>query len=138
VAVVVAVALATGLVAGFLLPRFLPARGRSTSTGSASSRWSTGRPAIADEQQAGLGRRTIDSLRAGVVVLDDNDVPVLINPAARAMGLLRTGSTPGSIAAHPLIRTLAGQATARGRTRWACTCGPWVSGTGSSRSRRST
>ncbi|MET8282099.1 ATP-binding protein [Micromonospora sp. NPDC005174] len=117
VAVVVAVALATGLVAGLLLPRFLPARGRSTSTGSASSRWSTGRPAIADEQQAGLGRRTIDSLRAGVVVLGDDDVPVLINPAARAMGLLRTGSTPGSIAAHPLIRTLAGQVRRTGVRR---------------------
>ncbi|MGC4769375.1 sensor histidine kinase [Micromonospora sp. DT44] len=117
VAVVVAVALAAGLVAGFLLPRFLPVRGGSTSTGSASSRWSRGRPAIADEQQAGLGRRTIDSLRAGVVVLDDDDTPVLINPAARAMGLLRTGSTPGSIAAHPLIRTLAGQVRRTGVRR---------------------
>lgn len=76
-----------------------------------------GRPAIADEQQAGLGRRTIDSLRAGVVVLDNDDVPVLINPAARAMGLLRTGSTPGSIAAHPLIRTLAGQVRRTGVRR---------------------
>ncbi|MEV4210676.1 ATP-binding protein [Micromonospora sp. NPDC049662] len=117
VAVVVAVALAAGVVVGVLLPRFLPARGGSTSTGSASSRWSTGRPAIADSQQAGLGRRTIDSLRAGVVVLDDDDVPVLINPAARAMGLLRTGSTPGSIAAHPLIRTLAGQVRRTGVRR---------------------
>ncbi|MFI5925997.1 sensor histidine kinase [Micromonospora sp. NPDC051543] len=117
VAVVVAVALAAGLVVGLLLPRFLPARGGSTSTGSASSRWSRGRPAIADEQQAGLGRRTIDSLRAGVVVLDDDDTPVLINPAARAMGLLRTGSTPGSIAAHPLIRTLAGQVRRTGVRR---------------------
>jgi signal transduction histidine kinase len=117
VAVVVAVALAAGLVAGLLLPRFLPAGGRSTSTGSASSRWSRGRPAIADLQQAGLGRRTIDSLRAGVVVLDDDDVPVLINPAARAMGLLRTGTTPGSIAAHPLIRTLAGQVRRTGVRR---------------------
>ncbi|MEU0549451.1 ATP-binding protein [Micromonospora sp. NPDC005979] len=117
VAVVVAVALAAGVVVGLLLPRFLPARGGSTSTGSASSRWSTGRPAIADEQQAGLGRRTIDSLRAGVVVLDDDDTPVLINPAARAMGLLRTGSTPGSIAAHPLIRTLAGQVRRTGVRR---------------------
>ncbi|WP_408630560.1 sensor histidine kinase [Micromonospora chokoriensis] len=76
-----------------------------------------GRPAIADEQQTGLGRRTIDSLRAGVVVLDNDDVPVLINPAARAMGLLRTGSTPGSIAAHPLIRTLAGQVRRTGVRR---------------------
>ncbi|MFY1617990.1 sensor histidine kinase [Micromonospora sp. WMMD736] len=95
-----AVALATGVVVGLLLPR-----------------WSRGRPAIADEQQAGLGRRTIDSLRAGVVVLDDDDEPVLINPAARAMGLLRTGSTPGSIAAHPLIRTLAGQVRRTGVRR---------------------
>lgn len=117
-AVVVAVALVAGLAAGFVLPRFLPARRRpSTSTGSADSRWSRGRPAIADEQQTGLGRRTIDSLRAGVVVLDDDDTPVLINPAARAMGLLRTGSTPGSIAAHPLIRTLAGQVRRTGVRR---------------------
>ncbi|MFF0469107.1 sensor histidine kinase [Micromonospora zamorensis] len=118
VAVVVAVALVAGLAAGFLLPRFLPARdGLSTSTGSASSRWSRGRPAIADEQQTGLGRRTIDSLRAGVVVLDNDDEPVLINPAARAMGLLRAGSSPGSIAAHPLIRTLAGQVRRTGVRR---------------------
>lgn len=117
-AVVVALALVAGMAAGLLLPRFLPRRdGRSTSTGSVSFRWSRGRPAIADEQQAGLGRRTIDSLRAGVVVLDNDDVPVLINPAARAMGLLRTGSTPGSIAAHPLIRTLAGQVRRTGVRR---------------------
>ncbi|WP_433313516.1 sensor histidine kinase [Micromonospora sp. CA-269861] len=118
VAVVVAVALVAGMAAGLLLPRFLPRRDdRSTPTGSVSFRWSRGRPAIGDEQQAGLGRRTIDSLRAGVVVLDNDDVPVLINPAARAMGLLRTGSTPGSIAAHPLIRTLAGQVRRTGVRR---------------------
>ncbi|MBQ1016158.1 two-component sensor histidine kinase, partial [Micromonospora sp. M51] len=71
VAVVVVVALVAGMVAGLLLPRFLPRRDdRSASTGSVSFRWNRGRPAIADEQQAGLGRRTIDSLRAGVVVLD--------------------------------------------------------------------
>lgn len=51
------------------------------------------------------------------MVLDNDDVPVLINPAARAMGLLRTGSTPGSIAAHPLIRTLAGQVRRTGVRR---------------------
>ncbi|MET8230932.1 ATP-binding protein [Micromonospora sp. NPDC005298] len=117
VAVVVAVALVAGLAAGLVLSRFWANRNRSTSTGSESSRWSRGRPAIADEQQAGLGRRTIDSLRAGVVVLDNDDVPVLINPAARAMGLLRTGSAPGTIAAHPLIRTLAGQVRRTGVRR---------------------
>ena len=46
-----------------------------------------------------------------------DDVPVLVNPAARAMGLLRTGATPGSIAAHPLIRTLAGQVRRTGVRR---------------------
>ncbi|MER7893626.1 ATP-binding protein [Micromonospora sp. NPDC094482] len=118
VAVVVAVALATGVVAGFMLPRIVPAlRRRVASTGSGSSLWNMGRPAIADDPQVGLGRRTIDSLRAGVVVLDPDDVPVLVNPAARAMGLLRTGTSPGSIAAHPLIRTLAGQVRRTGIRR---------------------
>ncbi|MEU8299425.1 ATP-binding protein [Micromonospora sp. NPDC048909] len=118
VAVVVAVALATGVVAGFMLPRIVPALGRRVaSTGSGSSLWNMGRPAIADDPQVGLGRRTIDSLRAGVVVLDPDDVPVLVNPAARAMGLLRTGTSPGSIAAHPLIRTLAGQVRRTGIRR---------------------
>ncbi|WDZ87912.1 ATP-binding protein [Micromonospora cathayae] len=82
--------------------------------------WNMGRPAIADDQQgglSGLGRKTIDSLRAGVVVLGPDDVPVLVNPAARAMGLLRTGATPGSMAAHPLIRTLAGQVRRTGVRR---------------------
>ncbi|MFJ8688423.1 sensor histidine kinase [Micromonospora wenchangensis] len=79
-----------------------------------------GRRAIPDDQSGGLtglGRKTIDSLRAGVVVLGPDDVPVLVNPAARAMGLLRTGATPGSIAAHPLIRTLAGQVRRTGVRR---------------------
>ncbi|TDB71211.1 cell wall metabolism sensor histidine kinase WalK [Micromonospora sp. KC723] len=120
-AAAVAVALATGLVAGLALARH---RGswwrRPASPGSTGSRWSMGRPAIPDDQQgglSGLGRKTIDSLRAGVVVLDQDDVPVLVNPAARAMGLLRTGATPGSIAAHPLIRTLAGQVRRTGVRR---------------------
>ncbi|WBB66237.1 ATP-binding protein [Micromonospora sp. WMMD812] len=117
VAVAVAVALAAGVAAGLLLPRIMPAAGRrAASTGSGSSlNW--GRPAITDDPQVGLGRRTIDSLRAGVVVLDPDDVPVLVNPAARAMGLLRTGTSPGSIAAHPLIRTLAGQVRRTGIRR---------------------
>ncbi|MEV0152796.1 ATP-binding protein [Micromonospora sp. NPDC050686] len=120
-AVVVAVALATGLVAGALLAA--PVGNwwhRRASRGSAVSRRSRGRPAIADEQQvalSGIGRKTIDSLRAGVVVLDPDDVPVLVNPAARAMGLLRTGATPGSLAPHPLIRTLAGQVRRTGVRR---------------------
>ncbi|MEU6201989.1 ATP-binding protein [Micromonospora musae] len=118
VAVVVAVALATGVVVGIFLPGIRSRwSSRDKSTGGGSSLVSRGRPAIADDPQAGLGRRTIDSLRAGVVVLDPDDVPVLVNPAARAMGLLRTGASPGSIAAHPLIRTLAGQVRRTGIRR---------------------
>ncbi|MGS2613255.1 ATP-binding protein [Micromonospora sp. LZ34] len=119
VTVGVVVGLVAGLAAGFLLVRSVPAlRARVTSAGGRSGRrLGRGRLAIADDQQAGLGRRTIDSLRAGVVVLDAEDQPVLVNPAARAMGLLRTGATPGSIAAHPLIRTLAGQVRRTGVRR---------------------
>ncbi|MEU5725792.1 MULTISPECIES: ATP-binding protein [unclassified Micromonospora] len=121
VAAVVAVALVAGLVAGLLLSgRVRQWRRRSASSGSERSRWQAGRPAIPDEQQgglSGLGRKTIDSLRAGVVVLDPDDQPVLVNPAARAMGLLRTGGTPGTMVAHPLIRTLAGQVRRTGVRR---------------------
>ena len=53
------------------------------------------RSADQDEARPGLGRRSLDSLRVGVVVLDADDVPVLVNPAARAMGLLRAGGEPG-------------------------------------------
>jgi two-component system sensor histidine kinase SenX3 len=132
VPVAVVVGLTVGLAAGLLLPRMLPTLRRRPSgaggtvfgaTGRPARGWSIfgwGRPAIADEFQAevpGLGRRTIDSMRAGVVVLGPDDVPVLVNPAARAMGLLRTGPRPGSIAAHPLIRTLAGQVRRTGVRR---------------------
>ncbi|WP_201749817.1 sensor histidine kinase [Micromonospora sicca] len=121
VAIVVALALVTGLVAGLLLSRPLGDRWRrSRLSGDGGLRPSAGRPEMPDDQQSGLsglGRKTIDSLRAGVVVLDPGDVPVLVNPAARALGLLRTGPTPGSIAAHPLIRTLAGQVRRTGVRR---------------------
>ncbi|MFI6824720.1 sensor histidine kinase [Micromonospora sp. NPDC050187] len=116
----VVLALVIGLVTGLLLARYA-LRSRASGTSAAGSGWNTaGRPAMPDDQQAGLsglGRRTIDSLRAGVVVLDSDDQPVLVNPAARAMGLLRTGTTPGSMAAHPLIRTLAGQVRRTGVRR---------------------
>ncbi|MBW4703427.1 MULTISPECIES: cell wall metabolism sensor histidine kinase WalK [unclassified Micromonospora] len=120
-AVAIVVALGTGLVAGLLLSRTVHDwRRRAASSGSEGSRWNLGRRAIPDDQSGGLtglGRKTIDSLRAGVVVLGPDDVPVLVNPAARAMGLLRTGATPGTIAAHPLIRTLAGQVRRTGVRR---------------------
>ncbi|SDY06842.1 two-component system, OmpR family, sensor histidine kinase SenX3 [Micromonospora pattaloongensis] len=79
-----------------------------------------GRGAITREQQgplAGLGRRSLDSLRVGVVVLDKDDEPVLVNPAARAMGLLRSAGRPGTLVAHPIVRTLAGQVRRTGVRR---------------------
>ncbi|MGW0501555.1 ATP-binding protein [Micromonospora sp. NPDC003241] len=120
VTVGVASALVVGVVAGLSLSRFVPAARRSAGSagrGWAGLRLGRGRHTIADEVQVGLGRRAIDSLRAGVVVLDPEDVPVLVNPAARALGLLRTGGRPGSIIAHPLVRTLAGQVRRTGVRR---------------------
>jgi two-component system sensor histidine kinase SenX3 len=70
-----------------------------------------GRPAIAEDEgtPAGLCREIVDSLRVGIVVLDPADRPVLTNSAARAMGLLRAGAEPGTVVAHPVVRTLAGR-----------------------------
>src|SRR3989440_8712153 len=66
----------------------------------------------------GLGRRSLDALRVGVLVLDAEDRPVLANPAAKEMGLLRAGTTVGgSPVAHTVVRTLAGQARRTGSRR---------------------
>jgi two-component system sensor histidine kinase SenX3 len=61
------------------------------------------------DPRGGLARMSLDSLRVGVVVLDESDEPVLVNPSARAMGLLRAGGKPGTMLAHPIVRSLAGQ-----------------------------
>jgi two-component system sensor histidine kinase SenX3 len=57
-----------------------------------------------------LGRRSLDALRVAVLVLDDEDHPVVANPSAREMGLLRAGVAGGPPVAHTVVRTLAGQA----------------------------
>ena len=116
------VALAVGVVAGLLFAR---ARRSPESAGVPGPRSDKGGRTIEtdDEQPAGkhgmkgLGRKSLDSLRVGVVVLDSEDHPVLVNPAARAMGLLRSGGAPGTIAAHPILRTLAGQVRRTGVRR---------------------
>jgi two-component system sensor histidine kinase SenX3 len=79
-----------------------------------------GRQAITKDPKSrpsGLGRKSLDSLRVGVVVLDPDDLPVLVNPSARAMGLLRAGAALGTVAAHPILRTLAGQVRRTGVRR---------------------
>ncbi|GIF11024.1 sensor histidine kinase [Actinoplanes teichomyceticus] len=114
-------ALAVGVGAGLTIARLRrPAPGETEGVGSPE-----GRAAIEpdDDRPAGkhglrgLGRKSLDSLRVGVVVLDADDYPVLVNPAARAMGLLRSGGAPGTIAAHPILRTLAGQVRRTGVRR---------------------
>ncbi len=66
----------------------------------------------------GLGRRSLDALRVGVLVLDAEDRPVLANPSAKEMGLLRAGTgVGGPPVAHPVVRTRAGQARGPGARR---------------------
>jgi two-component system, OmpR family, sensor histidine kinase SenX3 len=67
--------------------------------------------------QSEVGQRMLDALRVGVVVLDTHDTPVVVNLAARAMGLLRAGATAGTVEVHPIIRTLAGQVRRTGVRR---------------------
>lgn len=49
--------------------------------------------------------------------MDAGDQPVLVNAAARAMGLLRAGTSSVSGTAHPILRTLAGQVRRTGVRR---------------------
>jgi len=118
-------ALAIGVGAGLLAAR---TRARAVPPAPpakpASKKPKGGRAIETDGEQAGgkhgpkgLGRKSLDSLRVGVVVLDEEDQPVLVNPAARAMGLLRSGGAPGTMAAHPILRTLAGQVRRTGVRR---------------------
>ena len=117
------VALAVGVGAGLLVARRRPAAPAAAGdTPPAPAK--KGRAIDTDADQPagkhgmkGLGRKSLDSLRVGVVVLDAEDEPVLVNPAARAMGLLRSGGAPGTIAAHPILRTLAGQVRRTGVRR---------------------
>lgn len=65
----------------------------------------------------GLGRRSLDALRVGVLVLDAEDRSVLANPSAYEMGLLRPGVAGSPTVVHSLIRTLAGQVRRTGTRR---------------------
>ncbi|MBB2945894.1 two-component system sensor histidine kinase SenX3 [Actinoplanes lutulentus] len=115
----VLVTLAVGVGAGLLLARVrrqAETAPRGPQEGSAAIEPDDDRPAGKNGFK-GLGRKSLDSLRVGVVVLDADDYPVLVNPAARAMGLLRSGGAPGTIAAHPILRTLAGQVRRTGVRR---------------------
>ncbi|HEX5203377.1 sensor histidine kinase [Paractinoplanes rhizophilus] len=116
------VALAVGVVAGSLYARARRSPERAHAAGARPDEGgrtiaTDDAPRAAKPAMKGLGRKSLDSLRVGVVVLDAEDHPVLVNPAARAMGLLRSGGAPGTIAAHPILRTLAGQVRRTGARR---------------------
>ncbi|BCJ53851.1 two-component sensor histidine kinase [Actinoplanes sp. NBRC 14428] len=119
----VIIALVVGVVTGWLLSRARTPGAAATAAEHPAGPSEGGRKIDIDEEPSGkhglkgLGRKSLDSLRVGVVVLDAEDHPVLVNPAARAMGLLRSGGAPGTIAAHPILRTLAGQVRRTGVRR---------------------
>jgi len=101
-------------------PPMFPGTRRAGSGGVLDGTGGDGRTAIPtgeNDPRGGLARKSLDSLRVGVVVLDPADQPVLVNPSARAMGLLRAGSRPGGIAAHPMVRSLAAQVRRTGVRR---------------------
>jgi two-component system sensor histidine kinase SenX3 len=117
-------ALAIGIGVGLLVARSRAGATPPAPPGGASKKTKGGRAIDTGGEQAGgkhgpkgLGRKSLDSLRVGVVVLDEKAQPVLVNPAARAMGLLRSGGAPGTMAAHPILRTLAGQVRRTGVRR---------------------
>ncbi|GAA1559772.1 hypothetical protein GCM10009827_096080 [Dactylosporangium maewongense] len=58
----------------------------------------------------------LDALLVGVVVLDDTDQPVLVNAAAREMGLVRQRQGAAE-EAHTIVRSLATQVRRNGVTR---------------------
>jgi two-component system, OmpR family, sensor histidine kinase SenX3 len=73
----------------------------------------------AESEQAQLVGDALDALQMGLLVLDASDAPVLANPAAFALGLVRNPVRPavGSGQVHAVIRTLAGQVRRSGLSR---------------------
>ena len=59
----------------------------------------------------------LDALQVGVLVLDETDQPILVNAAAREMGLVRPRAATGVEEVHAVVRTLAGQVRLSGATR---------------------
>jgi two-component system sensor histidine kinase SenX3 len=81
-------------------------RGRGALAGAAAQ------PAA----EVAVSRAAMAALRVGVLLLDSDDHPVLVNPAARDMGLVRSRQD-GVVDAHTIVRTLAGQVRRSGVNR---------------------
>jgi two-component system sensor histidine kinase SenX3 len=117
---VIALAVAGGGLAGAGVAVLALRRGRGpggTAAGAPPATDGSSPEADAGDPRGGLARKSVDSLRVGVVVLDGADRPVLVNRSARAMGLLRAAGSPGAVAAHPVVRTLAAQVRRSGLRR---------------------
>src|SRR5262245_35141247 len=71
------------------------------------------RPVIGEPSHDRVAADALGALRVGVVVMDADDVPVMINAAALDLGLVRDGSQT----VHAIIRTLAGQVRVSGAAR---------------------
>jgi two-component system sensor histidine kinase SenX3 len=63
-----------------------------------------GEPTPGEPMPPNLAQSSLNALQVGVLVLDGDDSPVLANPAAREMGLIRARTD-----AHTIVRTLAGR-----------------------------
>jgi two-component system sensor histidine kinase SenX3 len=110
---VIAIGVAGGVLAGWSAV-LLTARFTGRRTGPAPG---APVPPSGRDDRGALARQGLDTLRVGVVVLDPDGRPVLANPSARAMGLLRAGGRPGTVAAHPVVRSLAARVRRSGERR---------------------
>jgi two-component system sensor histidine kinase SenX3 len=77
--------------------------------------WNRKSSKVASPQAERLAADALSVLGAGVLLLDASDHPVLVNPAAIELGLVREGVSPQQV--HPVIRTLAGQVRQSGVRR---------------------
>lgn len=73
----------------------------------------SGRPG--GPQALRLATDSLNALRVGVLVLDPTDRPLLANPVAVELGLVRGGVSAHQV--HPVIRSLAGQVRRSGARR---------------------
>src|SRR6266540_3932860 len=93
-------------------------RTHSTTAAMIESDGSAMRDPRANKPVAELALASLDALRVGLLVLDEGDRPVLVNPAAREMGLVRPRTVGRSDEdVHTIVRTLAGQVRRTGQRR---------------------
>jgi two-component system sensor histidine kinase SenX3 len=79
--------------------------------------WSRKSARAANVSARRVAEDALSALRVGVLVLDGADQPVLCNPAAVDLGLVRPGSAPQAQHVHAVIRTLAAQVRRSGVRR---------------------